>query len=434
MKSLPEKDFWKVIKNRLANYKEEPQDDWLKIASVIPSTGTRNPNNNMNLAADLLSATSLAFLMWALSVMSLATHTGAPERLHTPSASSSDKTVPVPADTAKAGTPIQDKARQLHEHAHYGRAAQGYSAKRDESETLRRNAASEEPTDRQRSHGVSQRQLHGDVAGEDDPVTIQLSHKDSNEPGSMQPQSDNVLAGKRNKTDTVFFAVPPILQQKPKLKRKFSPSVYAMIAPSFAYQKVIPVRNDDINVRKLNGAGIVSADRLGFGMEAGFQMQVSRYFELYAALSYYQQHQAVSYAYASATGIAVDGTGTPWSYQLSPDETTRSFGYNMKNAGAGAGILYHIRGRKLMHKLGGGFQYQKGFISSRGEYSYNNAASTYLNYQMMYRMEYSLTGRTSIFLQPQFIHAIIANEDLHEPFDIKPYRAGIGFGLVCHFY
>jgi hypothetical protein len=106
----------------------------------------------------------------------------------------------------------------------------------------------------------------------------------------------------------------------------------------------------------------------------------------------------------------------------------------MKNGGASAGVLYHIRGKKLMHKLGAGLQYQKGLVNPQGEYSYNNASSSYLNYQLLYRMEYSLSRRTSVFLQPQFVHSLVADEALREPFEIKPYRAGLGFGLLYHFH
>lgn len=65
-------------------------------------------------------------------------------------------------------------------------------------------------------------------------------------------------------------------------------------------------------------------------------------------------------------------------------------------------------------------------------------------YRMCYRqrcetakacmMEYSVGARTSVFFQPQFVHSLMADEVLHEPFAIKSYRAGLGFGLLYHFH
>lgn len=441
MKSLPEKDFWKEIKNRLEQYKEEPQDDWLKIASVIPPPETPDKRFSLSMAGDVLSVASMTLLLWTLLATSPTTHSGSPDALPVKSALP-DKTIHAPGDPLRPDTTVQarlqqDRVAQAHQDQAPEQAHAGVTVKNDRSGTQVRSTSGDEQPGRQTSPVTLPGQAmvlataeNAAITGE--PVLAPVSPEHSgNAAVTMLPSPDSVRVVER---DTVFFAVAPVLQQKQKPKRKFKPSVYAMVTPSLAYQKVIPLRHDDINIQKLNGDGIVSADRFGLGMEVGFQMQVSRHFELYASLSYYQQHQSVSYSYAAATGIIVGGTDKPWSYQVSPGETTRRFSYNMRNAGAGAGVLYHIRGRKLMHKIGGGLQYQQGLLSSQGEYSYNNAASRYLSYQMMYRMEYSLSGRASIFFQPQFIHAIIANEELREPFDIKPYRAGIGIGLVYHLY
>ena len=78
-------------------------------------------------------------------------------------------------------------------------------------------------------------------------------------------------------------------------------------------------------------------------------------------------------------------------------------------------------------------QYQKGLSRATEDEVYNNEASDYLNYQLLYRVEYRLNSKMSIFIQPNFTHSIISNESLQAPFNLKQSRAGIGFGIVYSF-
>lgn len=427
MKSLPEKDFWNAVRNRLENYKEEPQDDWLKIAGAIPASAAGKENKPVNLAADLLSVTSVIVLVWTLYAV---TPVARIETLaHVSTSQAAEQMDGHQADSLKEKnerTPKENEAEQ--------------------SEKALHSMANEAENEGFGSVGVHEKAQWTKVSRQRVPLPAQhndikvdggeyhFTHVDGRD-GEFNAAGDSVQAVVAAKTDTLFFAVPPILQQTSKPRRKFRPSVYAVITPSFAYQKIVPKRDDNINIQRLNSAGLVSGDRLGYSLEAGFQMQVSNQVELYAGFSYYQQNLLVSYSYVTDGEVqSVNGTGEKWSYELSPGQATRTFRYAMKNGGAAAGVLYHIRGRKLMHKLGAGLQYQKGLVSAPGEHSYNNALSSYLSYQLMYRMEYSLGGRTSVFLQPQFVHSLVADEALREPFAIKPYRTGLGFGLLYHFH
>lgn len=427
MKSLPEKDFWNAIRNRLENYKEEPQDDWLKIAGAIPASRAGQKNKPVNLAADLLSVASIAMLVWTLYAVTPAARIETLASVSTPSVT--EKMNNRQTDGLKEG-------KERIPHMNGSEQNENASGSMTNEAKNKVNGSSDAPGKVERNNTSQQ---HMPLPEQADNTKLngdenRFTHADGYE-GELRESGDSVQTVVTAKTDTVFFAVPPILQQKSKPRRRFRPSVYAVITPSFAYQKIVPLRDDNINIQKLNGAGLVSGDRLGYSLEAGFQMQVSNHVELYAGFSYYQQNLLVSYSYVTDGDVqSVNGTGEKWSYELSPGEATRTFRYAMKNGGAAAGVLYHIRGRKLMHKLGAGLQYQKGLMSARGEYSYNNASSSYLNYQLMYRMEYSLGGRTSVFLQPQFVHSLVANEVLREPFTIKPYRAGLGFGLLYHFH
>jgi hypothetical protein len=230
--------------------------------------------------------------------------------------------------------------------------------------------------------------------------------------------------------DTTAYRTPP---QKKKEKKKLRPSVYFLLTPSMGYQKITPLKNDDVHVVGLNSPGIVSANRIGYQLEAGLQKLLSPRLELYAGVSFYRQQQTVSYRHVSSGAAVVEKGGGDWSYEITPGTATKQFRYDMQNVGVSMGLLYYLHGKLLMHKIGGGVQYMQGIRGSSQEGTYNNADSRYLHYQLLYRMEYAVNPRLSLFLQPTFTHTILSQEQLAEPFTIKPYRAGLGIGLFYHF-
>ena len=53
-------------------------------------------------------------------------------------------------------------------------------------------------------------------------------------------------------------------------------------------------------------------------------------------------------------------------------------------------------------------------------------------------LAHAVTSRATMaginfFIQPIFTHTLFSNEKLDEPLHVKPYRAGIGFGIVRYF-
>ncbi len=105
----------------------------------------------------------------------------------------------------------------------------------------------------------------------------------------------------------------------------------------------------------------------------------------------------------------------------------------MKNLGAQAGILYYLKGDKLTHKVGAGLSFQQGLQKAASHTTYDNSKSSYMFYQLFYRTEFTVNKSMRIFFQPNFSQAFISNEKLSEPFKLKPYRAGLSFGIVYHF-
>lgn len=221
-------------------------------------------------------------------------------------------------------------------------------------------------------------------------------------------------------------------QKQKKEKRIFHADVYANLTPSLSFQKITPLGNDDLRVVGLQSNGVMSGDRLGVSLEAGFQRRLTPRLDFYVGLSYYRQKQALTYEY-NGQDVIIEQGGKQGDYAITPVKESKSFQYNMTNAGISSGIMYHLIGDKLMHKIGGGFQLQKGLMRMGSESSYNNAESFYFNYQLSYRLECQLNSKWNVYLQPTFIHAIFSKEELTEPFTIKPYRAGLGIGAIYHF-
>jgi hypothetical protein len=247
--------------------------------------------------------------------------------------------------------------------------------------------------------------------------------------GPEETQSDKAI--EKQKEVLVSGASVASEKKEQKKKRIFHADVYFTLTPSLSFQKITPSGKDDVQVIGLVSDGTMSSDRLGFSFEAGFQHKLSRNIEVYAGLSYYRQRQRLGYEYNSDE-VTVDYAGGG-GHTITPIPAVKEFDYNMTNAGVSAGAFYHLTGDLLMHKIGAGFQFQQGLLSSGSEATYNNAKSYYFNYQLSYRLEVKVNPKVNVYLQPTFIHAIIAQEELSEPFTIKPYRAGLGFGMIYHF-
>lgn len=219
-------------------------------------------------------------------------------------------------------------------------------------------------------------------------------------------------------------------KEQEQKKKAWHPVLYASLTPSLAFQKITPLRNDNLRIAALPAAGIFSSNRMGISLETGGQITLQKGFELYGGLLYYQQNQSISYQYYSSAVGQINPSGEPLDYDISPQGGTHTFRYAMHNVGASAGFLYTVKDARLMHKIGGGLQYQYGLSKARGGDTYENRRSQYLNYQVHYRLEWAGSGRTRLFVQPVFIHSFWTKENLREPLTIKPYRVGITFGVT----
>jgi hypothetical protein len=220
-------------------------------------------------------------------------------------------------------------------------------------------------------------------------------------------------------------------KQPKRIAKKRRPALYATVTPSLSFQHAIPLSNDEIIVNGLSDVSILSAERFGISLDVGLQGSISKRFEYYGGLSFYHQNQVLKYSFQSGDVVSVESSGDN-SYTVTPKSFVGSINYEMLNLGVQAGILYNLYGKTLTHKIGAGLGYQNGFKKSNSG-AYENSESGYFSYQVFYRNEVRVRPRLRFFVQPVFTQSIQVREQLDAPFNLKPYRAGIGFGILYDF-
>ncbi len=149
-------------------------------------------------------------------------------------------------------------------------------------------------------------------------------------------------------------------------------------------------------------------------------------------MSYCSQSQRISYEQITSDNvIIVEDAGK--SYLVRPGVLQKSSTYDMQNIGVQAGLLFFLKQEGLINKAGIIITYQKRFGKSSDTGICNNASSDYLNYQLLYRMEYRLKSRIIFFIQPTYMHSLYSIESIHAPFSLQQSRAGIGIGALYSF-
>ena len=420
MKNLPEDELFNSVENRLRNYSELPDDEvWNRISGAIPSGIEPKWVVWTNRTAATLSIVVLVLLFYRENI----SYTGL---AITP-------TSRIVEGEKKAGQPQPpiDPANELTTPAGASKASKELSPNSTKV-LMQRSENDYTHTDETVRSNLMPKQLDKDN-GE---ITIneQQTAEPVNNNRSLIAATatvDSILSKTTElKKDSVAGVVGHVLPP-PKKRKKSKLTFYSMVSPSLSFQHVTPNSEDGVVVDKINSPGVISHERLGFNFETGIQGRISERFQYLAGLSYYQQSQQISYEEKS--DVALIESGDDLNYDIKPATITRTFDYSMRNVGVQAGILYTLKQRGLMHKAGVVFQYQKGLMKANESDVYDNSSSDYLNYQLVYRVEYAFRSGIGLFVQPVFTHSLIANESLNAPFEIKQSRASLGVGIVYRF-
>lgn len=417
MKNLPEDELFNSVENRLRNYSELPDDEvWNRIAGAMPSEVEPGWITWTNRTAATLSVAVL-FLLFYKQDVSDTRHTDT-----SPSIILGDKEKAAPEE---ASITLDRESSERDEHSvisnnsksgpAIGTSFPSGSYHAEVSETVRSNSM---PRDKNNDTREDVQQSAGSRVNDmrEDVIVTPESNSESGEAKELKKESATSFG----------HVLPP-----PRKRKKSKLTFYSMISPSFSFQHVTPNSEDGVVVEKINSPGVISHERFGFSVESGIQGQISERFQYIVGFSYYQQSQQISYEEKS-DGAVIE-SGEDLNYEIKPATVTRTFDYSMNNVGVQAGLLYTLKQRGLMHKAGVIFQYQMGLMKSHEGDAYDNSSSDYLNYQLVYRVEYAFRSGIGLFVQPSYTHSFIANESLNSPFEMKQSRAGLGVGIVYRF-
>ena len=265
--------------------------------------------------------------------------------------------------------------------------------------------------------GLIAANMHGETTGQST-VSV-LTPIDSSITSMLTSSADSIVQKQEEVTSS---------KRIPKRRHKY----YMSVTPSLSFQRAIPV-SDEIVVNDFLNSSVLSGERFGFSIETGIQGYLSKRWEYYGGISFYKQNQSIKYSYQVNNQVEVESSGDK-DYTVTPKTLEGSLNYEMTNLGLQAGVLYNLYGRTkaLRHKIGAGLQYHHGLMESEAG-GYKNSASSYISYQIFYRNEVRVGKRWSVFVQPVFTQSFIVNEKSDAPFNLKPYRAGVGFGVLYDF-
>lgn len=451
MKNTPEKDFWNSIKSRLQAYTENPEEEsWDKIIAALPPKPARRYVRTPGLLVLVLASfiggivTSQYYNYISQSVFEKANHMTFDQRYI------SEKRKMGGDQAAKSfhrqhQTPEKEGSNILSE----GAISKSHYTE-NETSLYHNHASDNSPSITRRlltrnEHSTHQQEQVQNAI--EDATNIfeydeQKEVKSNSTASDQAKQEGNIAMATKSVKDSVAENENRTIERKVveeekkeqavKKKRVLHPQLYVVLTPSLSFQKVTPRTDDDKVVSELVSPGIFSHERIGYALELGYQRPVTKNLEFYSGISYYHQRQKIRYNSADPSHVEILPSAQG-GYAITPGSTLHTFNYSMSNMGVSAGFFYQIKSTKLMHKVGAGLQYQKGMLRGVSEQVYDNSKSTYLNYQLSYRMEYRVRTSTHIFFQPTLTHALYSKEHMNGPLTVKPYRAGIGFGVIYQF-
>jgi hypothetical protein len=205
--------------------------------------------------------------------------------------------------------------------------------------------------------------------------------------------------------------------------------IYAAATPMLNFHNVIPIAGDGIGITGVESSSVLSSDRLSIGFSAGLQGYISPRFEYYGGVTFFHKRTLIRYSLLSEEIVMEVDPGTM--YSITPHHRVVEFESSTNNIGLQGGVLFHLYGTRLMHKIGAGLLYDKSFGNSNSAEIYEAYRSSNLSYQLFYRNEIAINRRLKFFIQPTFTNAFYVDEKLDgRPFKLKPYSAGIGFGAI----
>lgn len=401
MKNSPDQDWFVRLSRRLGEYHEDPDDGVLKM--ILAATGHRAEPSWLRWAHRAEAVTSLVLLMFALMIFVDARGPVDHQAVGEKQSASQENFATLEAEggTGNSGSEMEGSAATIHNAASMRKFKQ-----------TRRNIF-QYPTIVSR-HKAASVFLLSEIQVNLSPIRGLATFPDSSE-----HEKPNEITANEDRKEA------PLIPARKKRPIAF----YGSLSPSFGFQKISPFSNDGVSIKSFHKKSVFSQDRFGITVEGGVQWRVGRRWEFYSGLSLFRQSQTLAYNYVSGENENIVQEDD-FVYAVDPGNTRKRVDYSMLNVGAEFGILYLLKGDRLMHKTGAGVSWQHGFREIHEGESYNNAKSQYFFYQVFYRNEYLVSNQLKFFVQPFYKHVLVSKEVLDEPFEVRPYYAGLRFGVV----
>lgn len=223
-------------------------------------------------------------------------------------------------------------------------------------------------------------------------------------------------------------ALPQSAPKKPDASRQ-RPSVFMGIMPLYTYQRIDPVRTDDIWIKNLTTQHALSTRRAGLRIHAGVEWPVTRRISLRAILIYNQLNQKVSFLTPADEPDSVR-------VEQIDEKTVRVNPYyhdkwvnrqtNWHYVGAGTDFVFHLG------KFGGWRHYASlgatvGVYLTPDTYIMTQPRSGFV--QGSYGIERPLTPSVWLRLAPTIQYSLTTISDADGMFFTRPYTYGLTIGL-----
>ncbi len=261
----------------------------------------------------------------------------------------------------------------------------------------------------------------------------------------MLKKPDLSILPYRNKK-TVTGVLGPVLQEAPfSQEEKVIPKrvnnfeLFAMAIPSMYYHNLETNKSDDLIVSNLEDRSPVSGERIGYKTAVGGAFRYRQNLEFSLGVIYGWANESFNFTERTISGYHTtpsDAEGLSFTTRPEYTENNRTVNFNRKELGIqlGAALLL-FKGRTIEQSVGGNIAVHKNLVNSaRTDFEGENIGlRNYFSYlSVFYKMDYRLSRRFDLTIQPTFNYASFINENETSPVYLKPNNISLNFGLAYH--
>ena len=283
------------------------------------------------------------------------------------------------------------------------------------------------------------------------PADVNKSGKDIGDmPGTfvgriMLKKPDLSILSPHNKKQVVGVLGPvlkeaPILQEETVIPKRINNfELFAMAIPGMFYHNLETNKSDDLIVGNLEERAPVSGERIGYKTAFGGAFKYRHNLELSLGVIYAWANESFNFTERTISGYhTTPSNAEDLSFTMRPEftENDRTLTFNRKELGIqlGAALLL-FKGRTIEQSLGGNIAVHRNLVNSaKADFEDEDIGlRNYFSYlSVFYKMDYRLSRRFDLTMQPTFNYASFINKNESSPIYIKPNNISLNFGLTYH--